>query len=408
MDVKGIVVGINRNYGEISTAAFKGENDEIYPFAIEPSMIAQGDNGDELVRYTREVEFTVESNRQLRGRAVRVATHVRFIGDDIQEFKRPLSEPYLQTVRSVFHEHLIDLPELSDVELYEFLKQIGFQPRMLDIASSNWIFPSRAIYSIELGPCKIGDFDIDIESIKFDPKLIPVIDAIDSKFRAHLIEWVTRLENAYKDFFCRICSQEGQGAIANNSIDQWRRKKIGATAQKKLRHAKEKRLFRQGSELVDLVKDENGIWLVDFLEWLDLGDLREYITYFKESSHNSVLSPWLENMVASASMLSDLSELRNAAAHGRPILVDYGDPDYNANWDMEFDSTGSRNKPLKKWALYAPLRKIWSARTSGSAVDAIHRHRLWKPPKACLGGAQLPFLHHCRLNFAESLRTIPK
>lgn len=377
--VEGVIIDVHRNYGEISTNAFKGENDEIYPFAIEQTMIAQGDNGEELIRYTREVEFTVKSNYQLRGRAIRIATDVRFIGTDLQEFKRPSSEPYLQTVRSVFHEHLIDLPELSDKYLYEFLKQIGFQPRMLDIVSSNWIFPSRTIYSMKLGECRFEDYDTDIESIRFDPRIIPVIDAVDSKFRAHLIEWITRLENSYKDFFCRISSQYGQETIADYSIAEWKCKKtdketgrIGKAAQKQMRRAQQKRLFRQGSELIDLVKDEDKIWLADFLEQLDLGELREYVDYFKESSRRaSFFSPWLENMAASASMLSDLSELRNAAAHGRPILVDYGDPDYNANWDLEFDSTGSRNMSLKRWALYAPLEKIWSARTSESTADSL-------------------------------------
>lgn len=40
--------------------------------------------------------------------------------------------------------------------------------------------------------------------------------------------------------------------------------------------------------------------------------------------------------------ISDLCAIRNAAAHGRSILPTFMDPDYNGNWDLEFDNVEGR------------------------------------------------------------------
>lgn len=43
--------------------------------------------------------------------------------------------------------------------------------------------------------------------------------------------------------------------------------------------------------------------------------------------------------------------IRNAAAHGRPIIPSIVNPDYNPNWDLEFDNPTERTK-IKRWVLY--------------------------------------------------------
>ena len=46
--------------------------------------------------------------------------------------------------------------------------------------------------------------------------------------------------------------------------------------------------------------------------------------------------------------ISDLCAIRNAAAHGRSILPIFMDPDYNGNWDLEFDNVeGLKAKDIK-------------------------------------------------------------
>lgn len=56
--------------------------------------------------------------------------------------------------------------------------------------------------------------------------------------------------------------------------------------------------------------------------------------------------------------ISDLCAIRNAAAHGRSILPIFMDPDYNGNWDLEFDNVEGRCS-VEKWILYDLLKKKW-------------------------------------------------
>lgn len=56
--------------------------------------------------------------------------------------------------------------------------------------------------------------------------------------------------------------------------------------------------------------------------------------------------------------INDLCAIRNAAAHGRSILPSFMDPDYNGNWDLEFDNVEGRCS-VEKWMLYDWLKKKW-------------------------------------------------
>lgn len=63
-------------------------------------------------------------------------------------------------------------------------------------------------------------------------------------------------------------------------------------------------------------------------------------------------------MKSCINFINDLCAIRNAAAHGRSILPAFMDPDYNGNWDLEFDNIEDRCN-VEKWFLFDFLRKQW-------------------------------------------------
>lgn len=99
--------------------------------------------------------------------------------------------------------------------------------------------------------------------------------------------------------------------------------------------------------------------LLDLMEQLELNELSELITFFYDVySRKDSIPDILHKMKECIGFISDLCAIRNAAAHGRSILPIFMDPDYNGNWDLEFDNVEGRCS-VEKWILYDLLKKKW-------------------------------------------------
>ena len=99
--------------------------------------------------------------------------------------------------------------------------------------------------------------------------------------------------------------------------------------------------------------------LLDLMEQLELNELSELITIFYDVySRKDSFPDILHKMKECLGFFSDLCAIRNAAAHGRSILPTFMDPDYNGNWDLEFDKVEGRCS-VEKWILYDLLKKKW-------------------------------------------------
>lgn len=95
------------------------------------------------------------------------------------------------------------------------------------------------------------------------------------------------------------------------------------------------------------------------MEQLELNELAELVTMFCDIYHEQgELPEVLEKMKECVGFIHDLSALRNAAAHGRSILPLFMDPDYNGNWDLEFDNVENRTS-VDKRILFNSLKTKW-------------------------------------------------
>ena len=107
------------------------------------------------------------------------------------------------------------------------------------------------------------------------------------------------------------------------------------------------------------------------MEQLELNELSELITNFYDVYVSKGDVPKiLEKMKECIGFISDLCALRNAAAHGRSILPMFMDPDYNGNWDLEFDNIENRTN-VEKWLLFNLLKTKWEAMGLGEHSKQI-------------------------------------
>ena len=128
---------------------------------------------------------------------------------------------------------------------------------------------------------------------------------------------------------------------------------------KLIKRARDKRRYRGSSDEFDYLTDENAVPLLDLMEQLELNELSELITIFYDvCSRKDSIPDILHKMKECIGFISDLCAIRNAAAHGRSILPTFMDPDYNGNWDLEFDNVEGRCS-VEKWILYDLLKKKW-------------------------------------------------
>ena len=347
---RGRILDLKNNYGMIDTDAFKVENEWI-PFKIENCMLEEKD-GKQYIKYTDEVEFTVCQSKGVRDRDIKEATNIRFVGSEWKYQERIIENNDLQNIKKRLSEYNFYYPLLDDKEFTDWLESNNFQPRMLEYLSPG-IFTSKEIIRMQARK------HIDLESIdaKFKIGLLFVIDRIDIQFRKNILSWITGIENAYKTYFNKIrVSDDGQD-VGAKVISEWVTKKPKIA--KLIKRARDKRRYRFTSDEFDYIADENAVPLLDLMEQLELNELSELITIFYDvySKKNSI-PDILIKMKECIGFISDLCAIRNAAAHGRSILPAFMDPDYNGNWDLEFDNVDGRCN-VEKWILYGLLRKKW-------------------------------------------------
>lgn len=349
----GKITEVYRNYGMIMTSSFQKEN-ELFPFEISKEMLKENDSKT-FFHYTKNVEFELKSidGFRRRGRMLE-AVNIRSVGTEIIEFKLPEDQSYLEKVRSKFGEFSFEIPKeiLSDNDLYEWLKGIDFQPRMLDYLIDG-VFVSDKVLSIT-----VEKYEQIAEEIVFDPRLIVAVDHVDKSFRNHLLSWILGIEDAYKSFISRISSNDIGGEIAQETILDWKNK--NTSGKKQFEKARNAKRFRRVSDSFNYVESES-VSIEDIMEELDLSDLMYFVKLWYEKSKRRFYSPYLELMVDNINLIEELFVLRNAAAHGKPIIPNFMDPDYNPNWDLEFDNPDCRTK-VENWELYNPLKEIWVGR----------------------------------------------
>lgn len=215
------------------------------------------------------------------------------------------------------------------------------------------IFTCKEIIKMQAGK----HIDLDCIDAKFKIGLLFVIDRIDIEFRKNILSWITGIENAYKTYFNRIrIADDGHDAGAE-VISEWVAKKPKIA--KLIKRARDKRRYRGSSDEFDYLTDENAVPLLDLMEQLELNELSELITTFYDVySRKDSIPDILHKMKECIGFISDLCAIRNAAAHGRSILPTFMDPDYNGNWDLEFDNVEGRCS-VEKWILYDLLKKKW-------------------------------------------------
>lgn len=347
---RGKIIELNNNYGTIDTDAFRVSHEWI-PFKIEKFMVEERD-GKQYIKYTEEVEFSLSQSQGIRDRDIKEATHIKFVGDEWKYKERIFNKNYLQNIKKRLNEYNFYYPTLDDKKFVLWLQKNNFQTRMLEYLSSG-IFTSKSMIQMQVGK----DIELDSIDTKFKIELLFIIDRIDNEFRKNVLSWITGIENCYKTYFDRIrFSEDGQdvGAIV---ITEWVSKKPKIV--KLIKRARDKRKYRMTSDEFDYLVDDNAVPLLDLMEQLELNELSELITIFYEIySKKGCVPEVLQKMKECIGFVSNLCAIRNAAAHGRSILPSFMDPDYNGNWDLEFDNVEGRCN-VEKWMLYDLLKKKW-------------------------------------------------
>lgn len=346
----GKIVELYNNYGMITTDAYKFENEWI-PFELNNLMLVVKD-GKQYIKYTEEVEFTISNSQGVRDRDIKEATNISFIGNEWKYKERTIENNELKKIKNRLDEYNFYYPLLDDKEFENWLEKKKFMPRMLEYLSLG-IFTKKEILK---GGVKENN-DLENSDYKFKIELLWIMDRIDIEFRKFILSWIIGIENSYKTYFNRIKILENGEDVSSIIIEEWRNKK--PKIKKLIKRARDKRRYRISSDDFDYLAGENTVPLLDLMEQLELNELTELVTIFYDfyAQRNNIPDN-LQRMKECIGFINDLCSIRNAAAHGRSILPAFMDPDYNGNWDLEFDNAEGRCG-VENWVLYNLLKIKW-------------------------------------------------
>lgn len=350
----GQVLRINNNYGIIRTKSLNREGDiEEFPFEVSTDMIKEI-NGESFVKYSDEVEFEKDNLDGVRreGRVIQLG-NLSFIGEEKLHKRNYLEETYIDKIMrklKEFNFDISDLEKLNNVKKMKHLNNIGFKPRMLDYLINGVFYNAELKKQFLEGNNFQG---ISPEDLILDIESIVLLDKIDLKFRLYLIEWILQIEDIIKSYLSELAKDKKYDEILNESLAVW----VGRKGFKHIQRARTEKIFRSGSDEYDYVT-KSFCPFEDFLSQLDLAELREFFGIWYEKSPRIRRTGKIGQIYKSIKYFGELSILRNAAAHGRPIIPGFMDPDYNANWDLEFDFTEKRTK-LTDWELYPIFNEFW-------------------------------------------------
>ncbi|MDT2874370.1 Abi family protein [Lactococcus lactis] len=438
----GEIIDIFRNYGFIRTDSFGQDMEEI-PFEITKDMIQYKD-GKEFIEYSVNVNFELKKGVFLRDRNIREAINLKFDKNNLITRERKQSIPYLEQVKEKFNYFNVEIPDLQKLKkdflstkdfrdlllndnvspskideilsnfsksnelifktdddvLYEYLKQEGFHPYMLEYFV-NGLFLNKGELSL-LVPTE--------KQQKLTVSDIVLIDKIDKIFREKILKWILEIENAYKSLLSRISTNEtGGDIIAGNVVKYW----ANSTDKEKssqYKRAKNRYKYLRHSDQFDYIGNEF-IPIDDLMDQMDLSNLENLLTAFdnfskagieKDGQKIKAIFPWVRDIVLHKEVLRDLRVIRNAAAHGRSIIPRMVDPDFNPNWDMEIDNPTGRTK-IAKWDLFQAfqeynLRKGATEETSLRLMQTIYGNPYRK------AWFELNFIYHRFISLFDSKR----
>lgn len=367
---KGIILDLFRNYGHIKIL----QDDEIVPFEYNKNMIVSAE-GVEYIKYSIDVECKVK-NMWLRNRNIKIATDIKFLG--ITQYKvRKKDNDYLTNVREKFNEFGILLNNKNEMKkefydmhslknnifknelvmyyekifqseeniFYEWLKIKGFQPYMLDYLVDGVIEKTT------------------VSKEKININVLINLNEIDKLFREKTLKWILGIENTYKSLISRISKQENGGKeLANKLVEYWKNSS-DTVKEKQYKNAKNRHKFLPQSEYYDYISSDIEVTVEDLLDQIDLTNLPDVLKKFKEISKNKnskqiqFISPWILDIVNNISVLTNLSFIRNAAAHDRPLLPLILNSNQNPNIILEKKEPIKRGN-IDKWFIYPLLKEM--------------------------------------------------
>ncbi|MFQ9537973.1 Abi family protein [Lactococcus lactis] len=394
----GEIIHLFRNYGFIRTDSFGQDMEEI-PFEITKDMIKHVED-KEVIEYSINVDFEINKGVFLRDKNIREAVNLIFDKNALITKDRIQSIPYLEQIKAKFDYFNIEIPNLQEIKkdlvdtsdfsnevfesynipeskiekiksdllksnkllyktdndiLYEHLKLEGFHPYMLEYLV-NGLFLNKDTLSIYVPKENQKKFSISD---------IVLIDKIDKIFREKILKWILEIENAYKSLLSRISTNEVGGDIIADKVVKYWANSTDLEKSNQYKRAKNRFKYLRYSDQFDYIGNEY-IPLDDLMDQMDLSSLESLLTSFdkfsnevieKEGEKINAIFPWVRDIVLHKAVLRDLRVLRNAAAHGRSILPRMIDPDFNPNWDMEFDNPIGRTK-IEKWDLFEAFKKF--------------------------------------------------
>lgn len=312
MRMEGYVDSIHRNYGVIKSN-FKGYSVK-YLFYIFPDMLEEGS-----FYSSKKVTFSL-TNTQIRGVNVWLAYDVQSVkGEQIQKFKILKKAPS-------------DMSDYQDFVFKNFYKE-------------------------------------------HDDYIIDQLKSKDLEFKEFVLKWVLFLESRVKECVIKITNELGievrtlYQAISENSNTS----KIHKDIFQKL---KKNYLFRDDFKLLEITRGASGdvrsfeivsAPLGMYLENTTIDELGKIVKVINDTFFQSITIEKLHDerlfINNTVDMFIELSIIRNACAHGNPlvplILDDNYSPSYLHDLSSEYPEFNSGND-VREWKLFEPIR--WTTR----------------------------------------------